>query len=41
MMEYDLAVEHNEAALTEKVISKTHCLAEIIKMEKSEQEATI
>lgn len=40
-MEYDSAVENNEAALTEKVITKIHCVAEIIKMQKSEQEATI
>ena len=40
-MEYDSAVENNEATLTEEVISKIHCVAEIIKMEKGEQEATI
>lgn len=35
-MEYDSAIENNEATLTEKVISKIHCVAEITKMEKSE-----
>lgn len=34
-MEYDSVIENNQAALTEKNISKIHCVAEIIKMEKS------
>lgn len=34
-MEYDSVIGNNEAALTEKNISKIHCVAEIIKVEKS------
>lgn len=34
-MEYDSVIGNNEAALTGKNISKIHCVAEIIKVEKS------